>query len=114
MYYRAQTTQAYANPDSASDPTGGRPKTNGFIDAPHLRRKRRRLNNETSQHHTSQRNGIENHHQHPMEFFYRQPDKFQAFGQFVSATLSEIGDEKALSIVESFTASLVEAMRQKE
>lgn len=49
-----------------------------------------------------------------MEYYYRQPDKYQAFGQFVSATLAEIDDEKALTIVESFTASLVEAMREKE
>lgn len=42
---------------------------------------------------------------------HRLPTKYQAFGQFVTASLSELPAEKALDLLQTFTMQLVGAMR---
>lgn len=41
----------------------------------------------------------------------KKTEKFQSFGQFVAASLSDLPEEKALDLVEKFTLQLVRVMR---
>lgn len=46
-----------------------------------------------------------------MHAHHRLPTKYQAFGQFVTASLTELPMEKALDLLQVFTSQLVGAMR---
>lgn len=39
-------------------------------------------------------------------------DKFEAFGNFMAAALSEMTDEKSLDLIEKFTVEIVQAIRE--
>lgn len=45
---------------------------------------------------------------------HRSPCKYQAFGQFVAASLSELADDRALNLIEKFTIQIVSSMRQNQ
>lgn len=65
-----------------------------------------------------QRNGLpqpvtssERRHNDLILKLHRRPCKFQAFGQFLTAALADMPEDKALSLIEQFTIELVTKMK---
>lgn len=115
--FLAQTT-TYINPDSASDPNpiiNGVPnnlalQSNCLYETPSADNELQRTRKKRKHH--NYYNQEDHNYLDTTERFHRHHDKFMAFGQFVSAALSDMNEAKALSIIESFTLTLVKTMKE--